>query len=635
MARSTAITLRRQFTWLITVLVAVGVLRIVGGEYSLSAYVHDVDGIRNAQQVNQAILQVLTDAETGIRGYQLTGRPEFLDPYRTGVIEYATYLREAREDAGPALRPLIDAQDVVAQQWLTGFASPIAEVPPARAARNVAASARDAAQTSRGKLLFDEIRTSNNAVAAQLLREEHTAAKKFRDDNRLLQGLLVLLTVASVLIGLLVATRTGRLLLVPLGHLQTVLDRLGAGDRTARANITGPPEVAALAAALNASLDATDHAEANLRAAHDTVEHQRGFYAQILDTLNLAIMTSDVHGNLDYISPVARQGRPGQSLHHVDDLIGLHDADDPRHPVARALAGETLTRHEMTLRLSGQPDRALMVDARPLLRPDGTIVGAVASSYDVTILREREAELSAFAGIVAHDLNSPLAAVLGYTQEILDDLNTGTPGAVAHVRVTLELIVSHMARMGRLIDDLLAYATARDKPLRPEPVDLNEMITEIAANRSHRAGARDADAFAPVIRTSPLPTVPADPGLLRQLLDNVIGNAIKYTRPGEAARVHIWATSADASVHLHIDDRGIGIPADQRANIFTAFHRAPTETPYAGTGLGLAICERVTTRHGGSISATENPDGGTRITITLPMTPRGPAAEALPGPARH
>lgn len=635
MARSTAITLRRQFTWLITVLVAVGVLRIVGGEYSLSSYEGDIRRIHDAQEANQSILQVLTDAETGIRGYQLTGRPEFLQPFDSGLTAYAESVRRAREAADRMVRPLVDIQDTVAQQWLTAFARPIADVPPARAARNAATSARDAAETARGKLLFDQIRTANHTVADALKREEHLAATNFRDANRLIQGLLVILTVMSVLIGLLVAIRTGRLLLVPLGHLQAVLDRLGAGDRTARATITGPPEVATLAAALNASLDATDRAEADLRTAHHTVEQQRGFYAQILDTLNLAIMTCDTHGNLDYVSPVARQGRPGQSLRHVDDLTGLQEPDDPRHPVARALAGETLTRHEMTLHLPGRPDRALMVDARPLLATDGTVLGAVASSYDVTVLREREAELKAFAGIVAHDLNSPLAAVLGYTEEILDDLNAGTPGAVAHVRVTLELIISHMTRMGRLIDDLLAYATARDKPLRPEPVDLNAMITEIAANRSHRANSRGADTTAPVIRTSPLPTVPADPGLLRQLLDNVIGNAIKYTRPGEAARVHIWATSAESSVHLHIDDRGIGIPADQRSSIFTAFHRAPTDTPYAGTGLGLAICERVTTRHGGSIIATENPDGGTRITITLPTSQRAVPVEALPAPTRR
>jgi signal transduction histidine kinase len=255
-------------------------------------------------------------------------------------------------------------------------------------------------------------------------------------------------------------------------------------------------------------------------------------------------------GVLTFRNRVARDAAAGATLRHVDDLAGLHEGD-PRHPLARALAGEVFVHREMTLHRPGSRGRAVMVDACPLAGADGTIIGAVASGYDVTVLRERESELAAFSGVVAHDLKAPLAAVLGYADA----------------------------------------ATSQQ----------------------------------PQIDIDPLTEVCADPVMIRQLLDNLIGNAIKYTRTGEPARVHVWAATGDAGLRLHVDDHGIGIPADQQAEIFTAFHRAHAGQSYAGTGLGLAICERVVTRHHGTITARTNPAGGTRITVTLPS--RQPATE--------
>jgi signal transduction histidine kinase len=231
------------------------------------------------------------------------------------------------------------------------------------------------------------------------------------------------------------------------------------------------------------------------------------------------------------------------------------------------------------------------------------------------VLREREAELSAFAGVVAHDLKAPLAAVQGHAELLVAELNFGEELDLAELHRLSERIGRSVSRMGQLIDDLLAYATARDKPLRPELVDLNDLVIQISTDRA----ATTPEPQRPQIEVDPLPAVSADAVMIRQLLDNLIGNAIKYTRVGEPARVHVWAVPAGTNLCLHIDDHGIGIPADQQAEVFTAFHRAHAGQSYAGTGLGLAICERVVTRHHGTITAQTNPaGGGTRITVTLP-----------------
>jgi C4-dicarboxylate-specific signal transduction histidine kinase len=127
--------------------------------------------------------------------------------------------------------------------------------------------------------------------------------------------------------------------------------------------------------------------------------------------------------------------------------------------------------------------------------------------------------------------------------------------------------------------------------------------------------------------------------MLRQLVDNLVGNALKYVRPSTAARVDVTAARVDVTaarvdvtaarvdvtaapaggwVRVEIADRGIGIPRAERDTVFEPFHRARTVHAYGGTGLGLAICQRIVDRHGGRIGVTDNAGGGTRFFFTLP-----------------
>jgi signal transduction histidine kinase len=260
----------------------------------------------------------------------------------------------------------------------------------------------------------------------------------------------------------------------------------------------------------------------------------------------------------------------------------------------------------------GHPPKAVMVDACPLRDEEGRIVGAVATRYDVSALHAREAELTAFAGVVAHDLRSPLAAVAGFIELLELDLH----GAGAGVGDTVTRIRAGVDRMRQLIDDLLVYATARDKPLRLEPVPLDSVIDQVVAERTAHLPAGPAR---PEVVRDPLPVLHADAAMVRQMMDNLIGNAVKYTVPGQPARIRITSDRlGEGWTRITVADRGIGIPADQRASVFDPFHRAHPEQPYAGTGLGLAICRRVADRHGGSISLDDNPPGGTCFHIVLP-----------------
>ena len=176
-------------------------------------------------------------------------------------------------------------------------------------------------------------------------------------------------------------------------------------------------------------------------------------------------------------------------------------------------------------------------------------------------------------------------------------------------------MVRAVDRMAGLIDTLLAYCTARDAPMRVRPVELGPLVAEVVHDRTaHLPGDRVPD-----IRIGPLPVVRADPAMLRHVLDNLLGNALKYVRPGATPRIDVTAAAApQGRVRIEVADRGIGIPEADKPDVFETFHRATTAVGYAGTGLGLAICKRIVQRHGGEIGVQDNPGGGTRFFFTLP-----------------
>jgi signal transduction histidine kinase len=178
--------------------------------------------------------------------------------------------------------------------------------------------------------------------------------------------------------------------------------------------------------------------------------------------------------------------------------------------------------------------------------------------------------------------------------------------------------------MDRLIDNLLAYTTASDSALKPELVDLQQIVTDVIAEQTANLLADDhadgaAAALPPAISAWPLPTVYADPAMMRQLFDNLIGNALRFAVPNEPARIDIMARpEVDHRIGVEVSDRGVGIPAGQHDKVFTQFHRPHTRGAHTGTGLGLAICARIVERHGGTITVTDNPGGGCRFRFTLP-----------------
>ncbi|AGL14293.1 ATP-binding protein [Actinoplanes sp. N902-109] len=241
-------------------------------------------------------------------------------------------------------------------------------------------------------------------------------------------------------------------------------------------------------------------------------------------------------------------------------------------------------------------------------------------------------DLEAFSREISHDLKAPLAGILGYAQ-LLTHLDVGYPRPADYDDFVAE-INRGTERMHRLIDDVLAYSTVRGAPLHLTAIDLTALVHDVVADRALellRPGAEPRPAAR--ITHDELPPVRGDHGMLRRLMENLIGNAVKYVRPGEAARVHVSALpTGDGFVRVEVTDHGVGIPDGQHEAIFGELHRAHPDA-YPGTGLGLTICRRIVERLGGSIGADPAFRGGARMWFTLPAAvipaDRPARAEAL------
>ncbi len=371
-------------------------------------------------------------------------------------------------------------------------------------------------------------------------------------------------------------------------------------------------------------------ATAELREAEAESRRQAGLLAAVMTSIGDGVGVVDEHGEFLLHNPAAKallgvtdevDGPGGWQAHY-----GLFRPDGrtpfplDELPLMRGLRGESSDGVEILIRNEQRPDGILVsVDGRPL-DPSAGLPGAVAVFHDITELRRYETDLAVFAGVVAHDLKAPLAVIRGHCETAADELADAPEGPeVFEARAALDRIANAVDRMTALIDTLLAYTTARDAPLKLDTVPLAPLVADIIQTRTEhlRPGAAAPDFY-----VGPLPAVVADAAMLRHVLDNLIGNAVKYVQRGRAARVDVTCGEAQPGwTRVEVADRGIGIPDEDKPAVFESFHRAQSAAGYAGTGLGLAICRRIVERHGGTIGVADNPGGGTRFHFTLPLAP--------------
>ena len=228
-------------------------------------------------------------------------------------------------------------------------------------------------------------------------------------------------------------------------------------------------------------------------------------------------------------------------------------------------------------------------------------------------LQAANQELEAFAYSVSHDLRAPLRHINAFAHILQRNIEDKIDEAD---RSNLEAILAAAQRMDQLINDLLLLSRAGRQELRHVPVNLGELVDLVRAEMAPEQTGREIE-----WKVGPLPTVEADPSLLRQVFINLIGNAIKYTRPREKARIEVGAEERDGEHVIYIRDNGVGFEAKYAHRLFGVFQRLHTDREFEGTGIGLAIVRRIVSRHGGTVWADGKTGEGATLYFTLPKSP--------------
>jgi len=234
--------------------------------------------------------------------------------------------------------------------------------------------------------------------------------------------------------------------------------------------------------------------------------------------------------------------------------------------------------------------------------------GVLRAAYDE--LARSNAELQQFAYVASHDLQEPLRMIGSYTQ--LLEKRYGEQFD-QDAREFMAFIVDGATRMKQLIEDLLAYSRVGTRGREMRPVQSQAALDKALINLRAAIEASGAG-----VTHGPLPEVRADDTQLVQLLQNLIGNAIKFRKKDEPLKIHVGAEDAGAEWRFSVADNGIGIEPQYYERIFMVFQRLHTRDEYPGTGIGLAICKKVVDRHRGRIWVESRPGQGSTFRFTLP-----------------
>jgi len=226
-------------------------------------------------------------------------------------------------------------------------------------------------------------------------------------------------------------------------------------------------------------------------------------------------------------------------------------------------------------------------------------------------LERSNSELQDFASVASHDLQEPLRKIQSFADEL--KMSIGNKIDISE-QDTLARMIAAAERMRILINDLLAFSrvTTSAKPF--VRVDLGLTVKEVLLDLEART--RDTKGR---IEVCDLPAIDADPMQMRQLLQNLIGNGLKFHAPGVAPIIKISGENGGPNYRLSVTDNGIGFDEKYLDRIFTVFQRLHGRKEYEGTGIGLAICRKIVDRHGGQLEAHSAPGAGSTFTVTLPL----------------
>ena len=557
----------------------------------------------------EAVLSTLKDAETGQRGYLLTGEPAYLEPYRDAVDRLPRQIADLRQltldNPAQTVRALRLDQLASEQLAILRRGLDLFTLEPDRA--RALATARQTVLSGQGKQVMDAIR----GEVDQMQRVEWDLLGERGAISRASARIALATTVVALAIGL------------------------------------GLVALAVWLFARNLAI--------RQRAA-EVLHAERERFRTTLTSIGDAVVVTDAHGRVTLLNPVAQAltrwdadaiGRPIDEVFRIVNEATRSPVENPVAKVLREGAIVGLANHTV---LIGRDGTELPIDdsGAPIRDGRGRVAGVVLVFRDITARRAAEQELhendrrkDEFLAMLAHELRNPLAPIrnAAHTLALL-----GTPDDRIHW--VSGVIERQVGLMTRLVDDLLDVSriTSGKITLQREPVSIASVIAQ-----SVEAARPPAESRKETLEVDVDPDVgwvDGDQARLVQVVGNLLDNAIKYTEEG--GHIRLTARVDGREVVIAVRDSGVGIATDLLPHVFDLFTQADRSLArrQGGLGIGLTLVRRLVDMHGGRVeAASEGPGHGSEFTIRLPRLavaaaepgaePALEAREGPPGPARR
>lgn len=376
-------------------------------------------------------------------------------------------------------------------------------------------------------------------------------------------------------------------------------------------------------------------AEAYFQEKNAIIKEKEERFRAIFENSADYIYMLDEKGIIQMINRVA----PGMTK---EDLLGkcVYDVQDksngtiPKDAVDAVFAQGVPVRYETQTQLPGGT-RFFSSTASPVFNKEGIVDSVVVISHDITEKKEAEQamrdmnatletkvqerteelktinkELESFSYSVSHDLRGPLRAINGFTQilseEIPADVNEEAKDAMRE-------IVSNASKMALLIDNLLEFSRLGKQHVSKSSVDMDELFNSVINDLKKTKGSKAVS-----FKIKPLGQTEGDHGMLKQVVTNLVSNAMKYASKNPAPEIEIGAAVKDDHSVYYVKDNGVGFDMAYYDKLFGVFQRLHGADEFEGTGVGLAIVQRIISKHSGKVWAEAKVDHGATFSFSLP-----------------
>jgi PAS domain S-box-containing protein len=389
--------------------------------------------------------------------------------------------------------------------------------------------------------------------------------------------------------------------------------------------------------------DSVEQRHAALVRSEADLEEQKEWFRVTLTSIGDGVMVTDAEGRVVFMNHEAERMTGWTSVESllkpldvVFRIVNEETHSKLEDPVSRAFREKRVVGvgNQTVLVARGGEERPIEDSAAPIHDGQGKMLGVVLVFHDATEMRQTQSvmrahseelekrvaerttalqqmvsELESFSYTVSHDLRSPLRAMQGFAQAVMEDYGDQLD---EHGRNYLDRIRNAAERLDRLIQDLLSYTRISRLEAPLVPLDVGEILNDLIQNypNLHPPAAE-------VEIEGELPVIMGQEASLTQVLSNLLGNAAKFVRPDTVPHIRVWSEDLGERVRLWIKDNGIGISQDNYERIFQMFVQVDESHLYGGTGVGLAIVKKAVEAMKGSVGLEEADGGGTKFWVEL------------------